>query len=225
MNCSQCGGNDITININPPVSGFSSSPIYSCNSCGCSNCTQPTSSTCNECDSECSDMTNTSCAVYNGAPLDNIDIETNENLNVVLSHIDEKIGDVLGISGSILTKKVTIPSSDILALHSTPIVLLPAPGAGKFINVLTVCATISNGTTPYVASAGLAIYIDTASNNLMGSSDTLIYTDDRIHQFAFTNDNSQFIIDKELMIKSGSPNPTSGDGDLLLYITYQIITV
>lgn len=222
-NCSSCGSTDITININPRPTGFSSYPIesYTCNSC---NSTYSTG-TCTECDSECTDMTNTSCSVYNGEDLPNIGAITNDNLNNVLKDIDEVIGGVLTQSNTILVSKVTIKAADVTGLHTTPATLIAAPGADKYLNILSITATVSNSATPYSPYNILSVYINGATYNLYSASDALVYTDGRIHFMKVVTNNSNVLSNAALMAKTDSPDPSGGDGDLVFYITYQIINL
>ena len=50
---------------------------------------------------------------------------------------------------------VPLSSADILDLHNTPIELVAAPGAGKWLNVHRVVGYYSHGTTEYVFTGGL----------------------------------------------------------------------
>lgn len=52
---------------------------------------------------------------------------------------------------------VTLSSADILALHTTPITLVAAPGAGKWLNVHRVTGYYSHETTEYVFTGALMI--------------------------------------------------------------------
>src|SRR6266403_669818 len=53
---------------------------------------------------------------------------------------------------------VNLSSAQILALDVTPVLIVPAPGAGNFIRVLNIIEDLTFGTTPYSdvsSSAGL----------------------------------------------------------------------
>lgn len=52
---------------------------------------------------------------------------------------------------------VTLSSAQILDLHNTPVTLVPAPGAGKYVNVHRYAFDYAYGTTPYVV--GDAFYM------------------------------------------------------------------
>lgn len=47
------------------------------------------------------------------------------------------------------TKKTTILSADVYTLRTVPVELVPAPGAGKYIDVLDVVVFNTNASVPY----------------------------------------------------------------------------
>src|SRR5574343_256683 len=60
-------------------------------------------------------------------------------------------------SGAILTATRTLTSAEILSLHTTPIEIIPAQGAGTFISVLYVVYYMQYNTTPYATDTTLRI--------------------------------------------------------------------
>ena len=226
-NCDSCGSSNITININPQPTGFSSYNLsntsYSCNSCGCSS-TYSTGS-CTECSEECSDMTNTSCAVYNGEDLDNLDVITNDSLNVVLTAIDTVVGDIKGNSSTLYSSKSTITAASVLTLYTIPIKLLDAPGAGKYINILSIDTKVSGGSVPYGVNPEVEVYQNGSSNSEFSSTTSLSYTDGRLNRLLQVGDDSNVLENVDIYISGTTGNPSGGDGDLNVYITYQIINL
>lgn len=70
---------------------------------------------------------------------------------------------------------VPLSSADILDLHNTPIELVAAPGAGKWLNVHRVVGYYSHGTTEYVATGGLMFL--TFGSTSLGEFDCLANQD------------------------------------------------
>lgn len=66
--------------------------------------------------------------------------------------------DVLNSQGLVQNIKVTLTSAQILDLHNTPVELIPAPGANKFIQLLSVYTYLDFNTTAYTTSNLGAIY-------------------------------------------------------------------
>jgi len=63
------------------------------------------------------------------------------------------------IEGGIQPATVTLSSADILDLHNTPVTLVAAPGAGKWVNVHNVTKYYTFGTVEYTASIDGTVYI------------------------------------------------------------------
>lgn len=60
--------------------------------------------------------------------------------------------DVLSSEGIVQNVKVTLTPAQILDLHNTYVELIPAPGVGKFIQVLGIYQYLDFQTTPYITS-------------------------------------------------------------------------
>jgi hypothetical protein len=122
-----------------------------------------------------------------------------------------------------------ILSADILQLFSTPIEILPAPGADICICPMRWVYQMSNVSTPYDTNKYLYMYIDTATDSFcVRSSDAmgpLVSTIDRIlwgyPEFSGAAGVSVFIPGKSLKIKVLNGNPLNGDGDLDIYLWYE----
>ena len=61
--------------------------------------------------------------------------------------------NVLLSEGLVQNIKVTLTSAQILDLHNTYVELIPAPGVGKFIQVLSVMQYLDFQTTPYITQS------------------------------------------------------------------------
>jgi hypothetical protein len=61
---------------------------------------------------------------------------------------------------TVQTATVTLSSADILALHTTPVTIIPAPGAGKVIAPIRSVVHYSHGTISYTDGDPLYAYID-----------------------------------------------------------------
>lgn len=90
-------------------------------------------------------------------------------------HEDHTRGIVDALIDGIRKATVTLSSADLLALDSTPVELVAAPGAGKWLNVHRVVGYYSHGTTEYVATGGLPFL--TFGSTSLGEFDCLANQD------------------------------------------------
>jgi len=75
--------------------------------------------------------------------------------------IDELDGnfEYLQSMSGVQTIKVRIPYQDVLQLNTTPYELIPAPGEGKFIQVLSIVCYLEYATTTYTTNGYLIFLI------------------------------------------------------------------
>jgi hypothetical protein len=135
----------------------------------------------------------------------------------------------LADSVKVYTTKVSLTSSQILALNTTAISLLVAPGTGKIYEVLSVKGRINFVTAAYATHTELDI-IDATTGNvlfkdasaLLASTSTVIATIPPI-----INSNVGVIITTNgaISAKAAAGNPITGGGSVDLYITYKIVTL
>lgn len=88
------------------------------------------------------------------------------------------LSDITGGGGSVVATTISISSAQLLNVSSAPIELIPAPGAGKAINIISASGSYTFGTIPYTLIGNLYIaYTDGISyyssgialNNLLNS--------------------------------------------------------
>jgi len=143
---------------------------------------------------------------------------------------------VLGAGLQIST--TSISSAQILQLNSTPVQIVPAPGAGKVIQVVTANCNYIPGGTAYTASGhplnfsygavGNGNTINTTSNTSFLQNGTLGLNTLQI----FINPNqatqgmsTSQIINTPLFIYDATANPTLGNGTMtcnVMYTTYSV---
>ena len=72
------------------------------------------------------------------------------------------MADAIG-GGTVKVAKVTLTSAQVQALVSTPITLVPAPGAGMIASVLSATCYIDYGSVAYTTGADILIEYGTAT--------------------------------------------------------------
>ena len=128
----------------------------------------------------------------------------------------------------ILSFKKTLTASQILALNTTPIALVDAPGSGYRIKPISISNSIDwgSGNTAYATNTSLSYYIDTAAITLSTDTNLLTSTADRDYFIGITSASPgiQFVSNKGLYVKTLTGDPTNaGTGSEITIRGYYII--
>jgi hypothetical protein len=145
-----------------------------------------------------------------------------------------------GGSGLVQSVKMTITSAQILALNSSPITVIAAPGANKFIYVFGAVYRTHFGTTRYTVSdqtiglyyppastgdiadsAGAGSGVGTALNSLV---DSIVFTTNGSVPFG-GGDGVSALANNSVVLSSQSADPTGGDGTMSLNVLYCVLDV
>jgi hypothetical protein len=117
----------------------------------------------------------------------------------------------------ILSEKVTVTSAEILDAYDTQVELIPAPPAGFYIDPISIVYRFDYDSTPYATNtSGIIVLSDEGS----------VYDIDLTRansDVCKTSNSGDFVTDGAMLFTVEDGNPTAGDSDLIIYITYQII--
>ncbi len=134
-------------------------------------------------------------------------------------------GGVMSWIEGIRTLKVTLTSAQILALNSVPIQLIAAPGAGFAIQPISIATKISTyGGSAYSSFTNMRFYLNSLASFLVSDTVTLSSV-----STVFTtpggniNNGGNMIENAPLMVAVLNGNPTAGNSDVIVYISYRII--
>jgi hypothetical protein len=122
------------------------------------------------------------------------------------------------------TTKVSVSSQSILTGNTVPVEILPAPGSNKFIQLLSLTVRKNFYTTAY--DANLEGNLTIAGSKITSP----IFLDYSLNEFDYnipqdlTSYTYDSIQDKAIFFQT-SFNPVAGNGNIDLYITYQIINL
>ena len=137
------------------------------------------------------------------------------------------VDDLASAPADVKLAKVPISSAEILALFSTPKVIVSAPGANKAIFVLNAGHKYIFNTTAYLTdfSTNLRYAVSgkipwRVSHGIDGVITRRIQYNRQLADSATANIISE---NEDLTLRTDSLNPTTGDGTLIVYAVYTIL--
>jgi hypothetical protein len=116
----------------------------------------------------------------------------------------------------IRTVKVTVTSAEILDAYDTPIELIPAPPSGFYIDPISIVYRFDYDSTPYATNTSGIIVLSDEGN--VADIDLT-----RANSDVLKTSGSDFVTDGAMLFTVETGNPTAGDSDLIIFITYQVI--
>jgi len=125
------------------------------------------------------------------------------------------------------TAKLTIATADVLTLNTTPIEIVAAPGAGYAIEVLSASMKMVYNSVAYATNTTLELKVTGANSpQIQWGASVLSATIDKFNaQSIDSNSNTNVLENAPLMATVDLGNPTAGDSDITIYVTYRIITL
>lgn len=129
--------------------------------------------------------------------------------------------------------KVTLSSAQLLALKTTPISLLAAPGAGKAIDVISITLRYVFGTTAYTLNAGTfkIFYGTTANAHALVADQSALLTNTAtktivgLPTLVVAADSDANSLNNAIFAgNDGGANYTLGDGTVNVTLVYSIVT-
>ena len=126
------------------------------------------------------------------------------------------------------TAKLTIASADVLTLNTTPIEIVAAPGAGYAIEVISASMKMVYVSATYATNTSLELLTAGATNSqastvIKNSASTIRRFADATTLASATA--TQLVENAALNVTVASGDPTAGDSDITIYVTYRIITL
>ena len=123
---------------------------------------------------------------------------------------------------------LTIATADVLHLNTTPIEIVAAPGAGFAIEVLSASMKMVYNSATYATNTSLELITAGATDNqastvIKNSASTIRRFADATTLASATA--TQLVENAALNVTVASGDPTAGDSDITVYVTYRIITL
>ena len=124
--------------------------------------------------------------------------------------------------------EVDIASSDILAIHTTPITIVAADGAGRGIEVISASISENVGTDAY-SSGKLKLKCTTATIPQFTDEEILKSTVKRCVKMlqvdsAYASTDTQ-IVGGDAVVLTADANPTSGNGSFKVFVHYRFVAI
>ena len=142
-------------------------------------------------------------------------------------------GEILEFSAGtrvVLESKVLIPSVEVLQLFTTPKQLVAAPGVGLAIEIISSSIECVFNTISYATNVSFILITNNANTQQFSDDRILSSTIARITESSktgapFTVSDTQIIENEALTASVLIGNPTGGDSDINVYVSYRILTV
>lgn len=167
----------------------------------------------------CNDIIPSPCVTYTGSSLVCSGITQGSTLNSLYTAVELLCANQSAqINPITLIKKVSLTSSQILNLNTTPVEAIQNPGIGRFINIISVTGNFIYATTTYTTNTNLNLYYPGAPGALSISRIILSAGNTMIH----FNVDGTVASNVPVMVTITDGNPLAGDSSLDIYITYTI---
>ena len=122
---------------------------------------------------------------------------------------------------------LTIASADVLTLNSTPIEIVAATGAGTAIEVLSASFSMTYNSVQYATNTELQIIPNTGSGNQYKWANAELGANANVFSAGEKSVGlkNNIIENTAINVYVKTGNPTAGDSDIKVYVTYRIITL
>jgi hypothetical protein len=122
------------------------------------------------------------------------------------------------------TAKLTIASADVLTLNSTPLTIVAAQGVGTAIEVISASLNIDFNSIAYATNTTIQVKSDTGTV-AHAQGDFLTAPFSVITKIPLSSAGGTIIENESMKVTVQTGDPTAGDSDITVYVTYRIITL
>ena len=132
------------------------------------------------------------------------------------------------------TQQVTLSTANITGMYATPVSLLPAPGTSRIIRVVSIVGKVVFNSAAFASGGVFIVQYDSTANGagvnaasgtiaaaIINGSANQIFT---LNGAALTGAAATGFLNKALYASNQTGAFTTGDGSVVLTITYQVVT-
>lgn len=153
-------------------------------------------------------------------------LDGTEDLPIVDAGVTRRCSTQAIADLAIINEVITVTSAEILALFTTPKILVPAPGANHFVRVIAITEKVVFNSAAYSVTTSKIKYDGGAGGHSFMSNIAVAQTDNQIYNL-LPSTSSQFassdVLNKAVVIQADASNPTGGNSSLKIFISYQIL--
>jgi hypothetical protein len=125
--------------------------------------------------------------------------------------------------GCVQTAKLFIPSAEVLQLNTTPKAFGLNVPSGYAPHMVTSALKIVYAGTPYATNVNVKIRQVGAASDRVDFGNALAVTSDAFVQRGITSGGGELIDGADYEVYVATGDPTAGDSDITLYLTYMLI--
>lgn len=129
-----------------------------------------------------------------------------------------------GIVGLVERIEVKLTPAQVKALFTTPVTLIPAPGANRYIQVMSVAAKLQFVTTAYTGANAVEVRYTNASGAKVTGDLAAAWLNSATSRVDIAVDAAvTSVVNSPVVAAVPTANPGAGDGLVVLDIVYRII--
>jgi hypothetical protein len=128
--------------------------------------------------------------------------------------------------GRVRDTSITIATAAVLTLNSSPVTIVPAPGAGYAIEVISASARVIYNSAAYATNTTIQVESNGATTpqfRLLNGINQTISSHRSLGRYVSANTETQIIENADLMVTVAGGDPTAGDSDIKIYLRYKVI--